>query len=73
MDNYKSFEPENEGNLFVKKDFNKLCNINLNEKTTMRNAINKLRALTHGEFKNAYFLDQNGKKIFISIDLTYEE
>ncbi len=73
MDNYKSFEPENEGNLFVKKDFNKLCSINLNEKTTMRNAINKLRALTHGEFKNAYFFDQNGKKIFISIDLTYEE
>ena len=72
-DAYSSFQPENEGNLFLKKDFNKLCAINLEENKTVGETIDMLRALTHGDFKNAYFVDPtSGKKVFISVNLTVE-
>lgn len=70
---YRSFHPENEGNLFLKKDFKKLCAINLEERKTVRETIDMLRALTHGDFKNAYFVDPaSGKKVFISVNFTVE-
>ncbi|AZA59064.1 dTDP-4-amino-4,6-dideoxyglucose formyltransferase [Chryseobacterium shandongense] len=65
---YKTILPENEGNLFLKKDFNKLCKIDLKEETTAGKFIDKLRALSHKNFKNAYYIDpENGEKIFISL------
>ena len=71
--NYSSYIPENEGCLFLKSDFNKICLIDLNEKVNVGEFINKLRALSHGDHKNAYFLDKkSGKKVFIKIDLSYE-
>jgi len=70
---YKTISPENEGNIFLKKDFNKLCELDLNEKMSTLEFINKLRALTHGNYKNAYFIDsETGKKVFVSIDLKKE-
>ena len=70
---YVAFPIENEGNLHLKKDFNALLHLDLNEKTTMGDCIKKLRALTHGDFKNAYFLDSDtGKKIFVSLKLKPE-
>lgn len=70
---YRSFDAENEGNVFLKKDFNKLCAINLEERKTVGETIDMLRALTHGDFKNAYFVDPaSGKKIFISVNLAVE-
>lgn len=69
---YKTFLPEGEGNLFFKNDFYNLCKINIEEKLSFKEIINRLRGLTHGEFKNAYFLGENGKKIFISINLEEE-
>ncbi|MBG24874.1 MULTISPECIES: dTDP-4-amino-4,6-dideoxyglucose formyltransferase [Croceibacter] len=69
-DNYKTSVPECEGNLFLKKDFNKLKEIDLNEKSTAWTLINKLRALTHGNYNNAYFINpETGKKIYVSISL----
>lgn len=69
---YKTSIPE-EGNLNLKKDFDKLCEIELNEKDTFLNHINKLRALTHGSYANAYFTDkESGKKVFIKIELKHE-
>jgi len=71
---YQTFLPENEGNLFLKKDFNNLCKIDLQEQTTAGEFINKLRALTHKNFKNAYFIDpENGKKIFISLNIEQQK
>lgn len=68
---YKVVEPENEGKLYLKKDFNNLCNLNLDNVGTLKEHINLLRALTHGTYKNAYFIDeQTSKKVFVSIDLT---
>lgn len=66
--NYKTESPENEGNLYLKKDFNQLCKIELDKNQSVEKTINTLRALSHGEFENAYFIDKlTGKKVFVSI------
>ena len=68
--NYSSIIPETEGNLYLKKEFNNLLEINLNEKMECIQFINKLRALTHGNFNNAFFIDpESGRKIYISVNL----
>ena len=54
------------------KDFNKLCVIDLDEKVTMKEAIDKLRALSHGNYKNAYFISSNGEKVFLKLDVEKE-
>ena len=59
-----------EGNLNLKKDFNDLCELDLEDKDTFLNHINRLRALTHGDYSNAYFLDAEGKKIGVKIELS---
>jgi formyltransferase len=61
-----------EGNLNTLKDFNKLCAIDLDEKVTMKEAIDKLRALSHGNYKNAYFISSNGEKVFLKLDVEKE-
>ena len=71
--NYKTIIPENAGNLYLKKDFNNLCHIDLNEEGRFIDFINRLRALTHFEFKNAYFIDPETKeKVYISLNITNE-
>jgi methionyl-tRNA formyltransferase len=68
--NYEAFAPESESNLFLKKDFNQLLQLDLNEETTVGKVIDKLRALTHGSYSNAYFIDEKtGKKIYVGIQL----
>ncbi len=65
---HETILPKEEGNLNLKKDFNALCQLDLNEKLTMGEAINRLRALTHGEYKNAWFAHpETGEKIYVSI------
>ena len=61
------------GNLNKKKDYLKLCEIDLYDKDTFKNHINKLRALTHGNYSNAYFKDESGNKIFLKLELTKNE
>ena len=71
---YTTIEPESEGKLHLKKDFNELCEIKLGEIQTVGETINKLRALSHGNYKNAFFVDPNtGKKVFVNIELTLGE
>ena len=70
---YSTYLPEEEGNLNMIKDFRELLELNLNEIGTMGYFINKLRALTHGKYKNAHFLDpETGNKIYVSINLEKE-
>lgn len=70
---YQTVVPEETGNLYLKKDFNRLMHLNLNEATTVGKVIDKLRALTHGSFNNAYFIDEKtGKKIYVGIQLKPE-
>ena len=71
--NYNTIIPEYEGAVFLKKDFNNLCKLDLDEEMTMSKAIDRLRALTHGNNKNAYFIDsKTQKKVFIKIEFNYE-
>lgn len=69
---YSTIKPEFEGEYHSINDYNKLCNLNLNEQTTLGDAIDKLRALSHGSYKNAYFIDENGDKVFIKVELSKE-
>lgn len=73
QNSYTTFAPEGEGNLYLKKDFNNLLELDLNEEMTIGDCINRLRALTHGDFKNAFFIDpKTNKKVFLSIKLESE-
>lgn len=72
--NYITVAPEEKGKLYLKRDFNKMLHLDLEQKVTVEELINKLRALTHGIYKNAYFIDkQTGKKVFVSLQLTCDE
>lgn len=65
---YDTFIPE-EGNVNYFRDYRQLLEINLEEVGTYHDLINKLRALTHPPYKNAYFIDSAGNKVFVSINL----
>ena len=70
---YLTFIPKEKGNLYLKKDFNNLCKLNLNEELTLAEFINKLRGLTHGDYKNAYFIDvETNKKVYVNLALESE-
>lgn len=72
--NYAVFLPEESGNLFLKKNFNDLLEIDLNATCTAGELIDRLRALSHGNYNNAYFFDRKtGEKIFVGINLKKDE
>ena len=59
--------------IFLKKDFNELLELDLNEQISIGDFINRLRALTHGNYDNAYFIDsKTNKKVFIGVRLKSE-
>jgi methionyl-tRNA formyltransferase len=63
-----------EGNLNLKRDFNNLLMLDLNQSGTLGQHIDLLRALTHGEYKNAHFFDEkSGRNVYVRIDLTPDE
>lgn len=66
---YKKSKMTTEGNYNSIDDFKKLCEIDLSSVGTFEEHINLLRALSHGDFNNAFFL-KDGKKIFVKISLT---
>ena len=67
---YSAHPPAGEGNLNYKADFEALTRLDLDETLTMRAAIDRLRALTHGHYKNAHFYDVDGVKIYVNVVLT---
>jgi len=69
---YDAVAPAEEGNLNLKKDFDKLKEIDLRQQGTFGEFINRLRALTHDNFRNAYFIDGSGTKVFVRISLDPE-
>jgi dTDP-4-amino-4,6-dideoxyglucose formyltransferase len=64
---FTSFKPINDGNYNSPKDFQEMCALNLEKVDKLGNFIRLLRATTHGNFRNAYFLDPDGKKYFVQI------
>lgn len=65
---YNASEPGLEGNYNSIQDFKRLCELDLNKVGTLRDHIDQLRALTHGDFKNAFYY-HDGQKIYVSINL----
>lgn len=70
---YESQVLENEGNYNGIKDFKSLAQLELSSKGTLGEHIDLLRALTHGEFNNAFFIDNEENKVFVKIRLEKEE
>lgn len=74
MDNeYKVVISEDEGNVNLKKDFDMLCELDLDKYATIGEVIDLLRATTFQGYKNAYFIGEKGKKIYVNIELLEEE
>ncbi|SCM83629.1 conserved hypothetical protein [uncultured Sporomusa sp.] len=69
---YDITTPVSDGNINLKSDFNEICNIDLKKDYTGQEFIDLLRALTHGNYNNAYFYDEDGNKIFVKISLQKE-
>lgn len=66
---YRPLSPEFEGVAHTRDEFLELCRLDMDESLTMRDAIDRLRALTHGSYANAYYEDQKGK-IYVRISLS---
>jgi len=66
---YKLTPPVAEGNLNSKRDFEALRLLARDERGTFEGFLNRLRALTHGDYKNAYFIDDSGRRVFVRVAL----
>ncbi len=69
---YRTFQPETEGNVNLEKDFKTLCRLEPDQKLTWQEAIDFLRAMTFQGYRNAYFYDKEGNKVFVEIRLEKE-
>lgn len=69
---YEARKLTSNGNYNSINDFKNICNLNMNETGTLREHIDLLRALSHGDFDNAFFIDE-GRKVFVRIVLKQEE
>jgi methionyl-tRNA formyltransferase len=67
-DTYTTFTVS-EGKVYTKKDFQVLQRLDLNERKTTREFIDHLRALTFEGYDNCFFIDEEGRKVFVSIRL----
>lgn len=63
--NYDTKKPVSEGNINLKKDFNVLCELDLEKTMRLKEAIDYLRAMTFVGYKNAYFYDEKGNKVYV--------
>ena len=66
---YESFQPTEKGTFNTRKDYEKLKQINLAQYTTYQEVINHFRALTHEPYQNLFYLDKDGQKSFVKIDI----
>lgn len=71
--NYSLTPMPHEGNINYKADFDALCRIDRDEPATYGAVIDRLRALTHAPYENAYFIDDDGKKVYVGITLRKED
>lgn len=70
---YRTFQPDTEGNVNLERDFKKLCRLDPDQTLTWREAIDFLRAMTFQGYRNAYFYDKEGNKVFVEIHLEKEQ
>lgn len=63
---------DQEGNYNSIQDFKSLCRLDRNAVGSLGEHIDLLRALSHGTFKNAFFIDEQGRKVFVRLALEAE-
>jgi len=68
---FTSHIPET-GNYNSIGDFKAINQIRLEETGTFKEFLDRLRALTHPPYKNAYYITPEGEKVYISIQLSKE-
>jgi dTDP-4-amino-4,6-dideoxyglucose formyltransferase len=66
---FEEKKPISQGNYNSKSDFKRLCEIDLNKSVRLGEAIDYLRAMTFEGYDNAFFYDEDGKKVFVSLNL----
>lgn len=72
--NYNTYKNVNvQGNINYKKDYEKLKRINIDGLYKGKEFINLLRALSHNDYKNAFFISEDGKKVFLKVELEEEK
>ena len=71
--NYTLTPMAEEGNVNYKQDFDALCEIDRDRPATYGEVIDYLRAMTHAPYNNAYFVDADGKKVYVGITLKKED
>jgi len=64
---------EHDGNYNGIKDFDELTFLDLTSKGSLAEHVDLLRALTHGSFNNAFFVDEQGNRVFVKIALEKEK
>jgi methionyl-tRNA formyltransferase len=69
---FQTIMPEHDGNFNSLNDYKALCRLNLKSVATLGEHLNLLRATTHGNFKNAYFIDESNNKYFVRIVIEEE-
>lgn len=67
--NYHAIRPEAEGNINLRQDFLKLCELDREKTGTFGEFIDLLRSVTFPGYKNAYFFDDDGNKIYVELKL----
>lgn len=70
---YKTELPFSEGNINTRSDFEALLQLNLDAVGTLEKFLNLLRALSHDGYRNAYFYDNTGRKIYVELKLEPED
>ncbi len=69
---YEAKPMSSEGNINYKADFDALCEMDLNKPATYGEVIDFLKAMTFTPYNNAYFIDKDGKKVFVGITVKKE-
>jgi len=70
---YSHLKKADKGNYNGIKNFNLLRKIDLASIGTFQEHIDLLRALSHGDFKNAYFEMKDGRKVYLKLSINLED
>jgi len=66
---YTPFMPDQDGNLNTRKDYDALKKIDLDRVGKFGDFLMLLRSLSHGAYKNAYFIDEQGQRVYVKVIL----
>lgn len=66
---YRTTPPATEGNLNLRADFEALRRIDMDQVGSFREFYDRLRALSHGEYRNGFFIATDGSKVFLRLEV----